>query len=122
MTDKFTNANGELTMYALSCGYVQTENTGPVVKSAKNFSGDIPDGPRYTIALSGNGASWDVRVSDERLPSGLAAWEQFDRLTTARQAFRRAVRHYSRHDLAKAEPVERDASADADLPAWAMVE
>ena len=105
MTDKFTNANGELTMYALNCGYIQTESTG-----------------RYTIALSGNGASWDVKVSDERLPFGLAAWEQFDRLTAARQAFRRAVRHYSRHEWATAEPVERDASADADLPAWAMVE
>lgn len=105
MTDKFTNANGELTMYALNCGYVQTESTG-----------------RYTIALSGNGASWDVRVSDERLPFGLAAWEQFDRLTVARKAFRRAVKHYSQHDLDTAEPVERDASADASLPTWAMVE
>ena len=105
MTDKFTNANGELTMYALNCGYVQTESTG-----------------RYTIALSGNSASWDVKVSDERLPFGLAAWEQFDRLTTARQAFRRAVKYYSQDDLATAEPVERDASADAALPTWAIVE
>lgn len=108
---KFRNANGDLSMYALNCGYIQKELVGPEV----NAGNELPFGssepiilPRYEVTMSGNGASWDVKVRDHLLAYGLAAWEQFDMLTEARRAFRRAVSYYSRGDMAGAEPTERD--------------
>ena len=121
---KFRNVNGDLTMYALSCGYIQKELVGPEV----NAGNELPFGssepiilPRYEVTLSGNGASWDVKVSDHRLSYGLAAWEQFDTLTSARKAYRRALVHYSQEDMSTAEPIVRDNTPAAITPEWAMV-
>lgn len=112
---KFRNADGQLSHYALMCGYVQTEATGPVVAPA----GGAAPRPRYTVRLSHTGGdTYDVKVSDAALSLGLAAWEQFDALPEARRAFRRAVAHYGGLP-ADALPAERDVSASALTPDWA---
>ena len=121
---KFHNANGDLSMYALNCGYIQKTLTGPEVNAGNElpFGSDEPIMlPRYEVALSGSGASWDVKVSDHRLSYGLAAWEQFDTLTSARKAYRRAVAYYSREDVGTAEAIVRDNTPEAVTPAWAMI-
>lgn len=90
MSTKFHNTNGTLTAYALNCGYIERH--------------DVPGG-RYSVALSAGG-DYHVKVSDERLSLGLAAWESYATLTEARRAVRAAIRFYrDRNDV---EPTERN--------------
>lgn len=101
MKDKFRNNDGSLTVYALACGYIQTEA--------------IPGG-RFKVRLFGDGC-YHVQVRDEELTLGLAAWETFDTLTEARKAMRKAIAYFRRLP-ADAPARERDTSPNA-RPVWA---
>ncbi len=77
--------------------------------------------PAMRSRLAGTGHRGDIKVSDHRLSYGLAAWEQFDTLTSARKAYRRAMAYYSREDVGTAEAIVRDNTPGAVTPAWAMI-
>lgn len=88
----FTNKDGSLNAYALSCGYVDTVVTR-----------EIDNGATAYVKLSYNGASYDVHVSrsDEyadmiELNDGrriLGGWARFHSLTEARKFIRRLRGH-----------------------------
>ena len=79
--------NGDLTPYALTCGYVQSAT----VDNA-NFYATGADG----VALSWNGCTYDVHVRgwsvDSLGVSSRVDWRQFDTLTAARKFFRTSFR------------------------------
>lgn len=111
---KFHNADGQLSAYALALGYIQSEPAGAAVRSATGQRE-----ARYCVTLSqASPGEWHVKVSDARLPFGLAAWEAFDSLTAARRAWKRAVKHYWAMDPS-VPAMERDKSANATRPDWA---
>lgn len=77
---KFTNKRGELTAYALACGYIERHESGVDSVELGKFGG----GQRlesYYVKLYGT--------------SGLMGWGYYQTLAQARRAYRSAVRHLS---------------------------
>lgn len=78
--------NGDLSAYALSCGYLQqtrreTESGGTVI-----------------FQLSSNGSSYDIDiyydgVTRKFIGGVITGWAQFDTLTAARKFLKRALRY-----------------------------
>ena len=87
-----TLKNGDLSAYALGCGYIQRR----ILSTA--------DGRAFELTLSHNGATFDVdiRIADDSVPREwidmqdgsriLAGWAQFDQLGNARRFFARMLR------------------------------
>lgn len=100
MENKFRNKSGSLTQYAFGCGYIENHA--------------VANG-RYDVQLSLDG-DWHVKVRDEDLDLGLAAWESYSTLKEARRAVARARTYYAKRG--DAEPVERRTAPDAKAP-WA---
>lgn len=118
-TDQFHNKDGSLTAYALACGYIQVSLTGPIVDDGMSTFEAPAEVHRYSVRLSAAGNCYDIAVRDVNLSSGLAAWHQFDTLTQARRAYRRAVRHYSAL-TADTPATPRDMSPYAAPPTWSL--
>lgn len=79
-TTKFYLKSGELTRYALTCGYCELWRSD--------------DDRRISVRLEGDGACYHVRVHS--IDEGLISWDSFDanELTKARRTFRAKVREY----------------------------
>ena len=75
---KFTNRAGELTAYALACGYIERHESGADSVELGKFGG----GQRYD--------SYYVYL---RGTSGLMGYGYYQTLTQARRAYKSAVRH-----------------------------
>jgi len=91
--DIFRNSNGDLSVYALNCGYIQSATT--------------PD-DRFTVKLFADGV-YHVRITDAEMTLGWTAWESFDTLREARRAYRKALKHYS--TLGNADPDSEECAA-----------
>jgi hypothetical protein len=74
MKNKFVTKDGFLTVYALACGYHET-----------NFEWALPQGTRI-VNMWHEGACFHVRTYQEDKP-GWIAWDCFQSLPDARKAF-----------------------------------
>lgn len=95
---KFKKANGELTMYAFACGYVQA-----YTEDGTEYYGTSRDG----TALYKEGAVWSVRIRVD----GVAYWHTFDTYTEAREAWGKA-RAYIKSKVALYTFLNEEAGAD----------
>lgn len=101
----FNLANGDLSVYAMALGYIQTRDIGPIiadrirreVEDYENRGRDrepsVAVRHRFQVRLSFNGCTYDVeRWDHENLCRETTVWEQYDYAREARAAFRRLVR------------------------------
>ena len=74
---KFTNRAGELTAYALACGYIERRESGANSVELGKFGGQRLES--YYVYLRGT--------------SGLMGYGYYQTLTQARRAYKSAARH-----------------------------
>jgi hypothetical protein len=71
MQNRFRNKNGiDLSVYAFSCGYIQTKTTKQ----------------NNTITLYRDGALWNVQARNDS--QGRYLWQSFEQLTDARRFYK----------------------------------
>jgi len=78
-TNKFRNKNGDLSIYAFGCGYVQEH-------------GDFVNGTCTRLYKDG-GPGWHIRTTFP-YGSGGSVWEVYETLTAARRAYREQIKKY----------------------------
>jgi len=81
MQNKIKTNSGDLSMYGFACGYIEREQIEDIV-----------------ITLECEEGIFHIKVSDTK-KTGLISWNNFEKLTEARQFYKKKIKKYKKRSL-----------------------